>query len=297
MNFERKDIGLGLFVLTAAAAVLIGLVGVAGILKGDTIDLYVQVNSIPGVRRGTTVYVQGYRVGELTRITPVTYPSISFLLNLEVDADFPLYEGTTAAIGSPSFIGDAIVDLQIPARPGRRLADGDTIPQASLPDLSTIIGRADTLAQVIEQVARRAADLLSPEAAGSIIDELRTTLVTARRSFARLENQFVSLTDSLQAGLHTANGSLEQLSGILSENRERIRGTLDSTQAMIAGLRGLAGSADALVDSTAPSLQRNLAELEAILAEMKVLTADLNTHSLWQMLFKVRHTEPPEGKE
>jgi len=296
MNFERQDIGLGLFVLTAAAAVLIGLVGVAGILKHDTIDLHVIVESVPSVRRGSVVYVQGYRVGELNRISPVTYPKLAFMLTFEVDAEFPLYQGTTAAIGAQGFIGDAIIDLQLPERPGRRLADGDTIPEASIPDLSLVISRADTLAQAIQQVALRLADILSPQAAGSLIDELRATLVSTRETFSVLEDQFVDLADSLRYGMRAATGSLEQVSGILTENRERISGTLDSTQAMIAGLRDLAGSADALIDTTGPGLQRSLAELEQILAELKVLVGDMNRYTFWQMLFKNRHPDdPPEG--
>jgi len=298
MNFERQDIGLGLFVLTAAAAVLIGLVGVAGILRGDTIELNVVVDSIPNVRKGSAVYVQGYRVGELDRITPVTYPQLAFTLTLEIDAGIPLYEGTTATIGSPGFIGDAIVELRLPERPGARLANGDTLPQASFPDLSLMIGRADTLAQAIQEVAVRLVDILSPESAGSLIDEISTTLVTTRETFAVLERQFVQLADSLRYGVRSALGTLEQVSGILTENRERISGTLDSTQVLISDIRHLAGSADALIDSTGPGVQRSLAELDTVLGELKTLLAAFNQNTLWQMLFRKQRLDdpPPDGR-
>ena len=71
MNFERQDIGLGLFVLGAAGAVIAALVLVLGAFRGEFITLGVYVDSVANVRTGSAVYVSGYRVGELTQIEPV----------------------------------------------------------------------------------------------------------------------------------------------------------------------------------------------------------------------------------
>lgn len=296
MHFERQDIGLGLFVLGAAAVIVAGLVGVAGILEGEKIDLHVAVDRLPNVRRGTAVYVEGYRVGEISKIEPVYGPPLHFDLTLTVDAEFPLYEGTSAAIGSQGFIGDEIVELQMPEERGDRLQDGASIPHIAPPDLSMMIGRADTLAQAIEDVAGRLVDLLSPENAGALLDELTTTIVSARGTFSTLENQIVMLADSLRTTMGAATRSLETVSGVLQENRTRISSTLDSTQAMIGELRSVAASAGATVDSTRPNLVKSIENLEAVLADLQELLADLNRYSLWQMLFKVRHPDSTDVK-
>lgn len=296
MHFERQDIGLGLFVLGAAAVIVAGLVGVAGILEGEKIDLHVAVERLPNVRRGTAVYVEGYRVGEISRIDPVHGPPLHFDLTLTVDAEFPLYEGTAAAIGSQGFIGDEIVELQMPERRGDLLEDGARIPHISFPDLSLIIGRADTLAQAIEDVAQRLVDLLSPEKAGALLEELSTTMVSTRETFSVLENEIVMLADSLRYGMRVATNSLELVSDVLQENRTRISSTLDSTQVMVSALRGVASSAGAMIDSTSPNLVKSIENLEAVLADLQILLADLNRYSLWQVLFKVRHPDSTNVK-
>jgi len=298
MNFERQDIGLGLFVLGAAAAVIAGLITVAGILKGETIDIHVLVDSVANVRVGTIVYVRGYRVGEITDIDPVYEPTLHsdvtlahFDVTLAIDAEFPLYDGTRAIISSSGFIGDVVLNLQLPETLGRRLVSGDRIGQATSMDISSVVGRADTLARAVEEVAARLVELLSPEVAGAILAELRNTLVTTRENLTLIENRFVAISDSLARGMQVATNSLKLVSDVLQESRPRISSMLDSTQTLVSELRSLTSSAGSLLESQGPAIGRNLAELEAVLAQLRILLADMNRHSLWQMMFKTR---PPD---
>lgn len=294
MNFERQDIGLGLFVVGAIAAIIVGLVAVAGILEGETIKVHVSVDAVSNLRRGAPVYVSGYRVGDVSRIDPVYEPVLHFDLTMEIDADFPLYDGTTAAINSQGFIGDAVVELQVPVQRGQRLTDGAVMMQAFLPDLSHLVSRADTLAQTIQEVVHNLAEFLSPDVAGALVEDLRSTMVATRETFAVLEGELVALADSLRYGMRVATGSLEQVSGVIEENRERISGTLDSTMAMVRDMRGFTTTLGGYVDTARPGLERTLVNLEAVLVEMRTLLADMNRYSLWQILFKVRHPDNPD---
>ena len=292
MNFERQDIGLGLFVLGAGAAIVAGLIAVAGILKGETINIHVMVDSFANMRVGTYVYVQGYRVGEIARIEPILEPTLHFDVTMAIDAEFPLYAGTLADIGSQGgLLGETVINLQLPEERGRLLIDGDNIGRASMFDLGAVIARADSLARTVEEVGARLVDLLSPDMAGAVIEELHATLVTSRQSLTLLQNRFAALSDSLSRGMHHATNSLGLLADVLEENRPRISSMLDSTQAMVSQLRGLAGSADSLLQSQGPAIGGNLEQLEAVLAELRILLADLNSHSLWQMMFKTRRPD------
>jgi len=292
MNFERQDIGLGLFVLGAAAAIVAGIIAVAGILKGETMDIHVFVDSFANMRVGTTVYVRGYRVGEIAHIDPILEPTLHFDVTMAIDADFPLYEGTSADIGSQGgLLGETVINLQLPDDRGRQLVDGDNIGRASTFDLSAVIARADSLAVKVEEVAARLVDLLSPEMVGAVVEELQTTLVTARESLSLLQGRFVAISDSLTQGMHMATQSLGLVAEVLQENRPRISSLLDSTQTLVSELSGLAGSARSQLDTQGPALGRNLEQLEAVLAELRILLADMNRHSLWQMLFK---KSPPD---
>ena len=300
MNFERQDIGLGLFVSGAAAVVVAGLVLALGVFRGETIDIHVLVESVGNVRRGTTVYVQGYRVGEIARIAPtISGQLLRFDLTLAVDAEVPLYEGTRAQIAAPGLVGDAVVNLVLPDRSGERLADGAYISQMAAPGLSEIASRADSLARTVEQVAQGLVELLSPQIAGSLVDEARITLRTTRQALTNLEARFLTISDSLLAAMTTATNSVVLLSDVVAENRARIRGTLDSTQVLLGELRLAVQNSGDFLSTQRPTMERSLADLEAILAQMRVLSSDLNRYSLWQMLFTVRHPDstglPPES--
>ncbi len=297
MNFERQDFALGLFVLGALAAVVAALITVAGILEKEKINLHIRVDTLPAVRRGTAVYVSGYRVGEITGITPVVdVTPFYFDLNLAVDADFPLYEGTAASIGAVGgLVGDAVVDLRIPELPGTRLLEGAVLPQITSPGLAQMISRADTLAQTIEMVASNLAEILDPERAGNLIGEFTNTMVFARETFALLEYEIVALSDSLRYGMRSAARSLDLVNSVLSENRERFTATLDTTLTLVSNLSDLSRNAGSMIDSTGPRLARNLEQMEAVMAELQILMEDMNRYSLWQMLFKVREHPDSTG--
>ncbi len=290
MNFERQDFALGLFVLGALAAVVAALITVAGILEKDKINLHIRVDTLPAVRRGTAVYVSGYRVGELTEITPVVdVTPFYFDLTLAVDADFPLYEGTAASIGAVGgLVGDAVVDLRIPDVPGTRLQEGAILPQITSPGLAQMISRADTLAQTVEKVASNLAEILDPERAGVLIEEFTNTMVFARETFALLEYEIVALSDSLRYSMRSAARSLDLVNSVLGDNRERFSATLDTTLSLVSNLNKVTLTAGSMIDSTGPRLDRNLEQMEAVLAELQILLEDMNRYSLWQMLFKVR---------
>jgi ABC-type transporter Mla subunit MlaD len=304
MNFERQDIGLGLFVSGAAAVVLAGLVLALGLFRGETLDIHVLVDSVANVRRGTIVYVQGYRVGEIAWIEPATSTKDSrlrFDLTLAVRAGFALYEGTRAQIAAPGLVGDAVVNLILPEHPGQPLGDGAYISQMASPGLAEIAARADSLARTVEQVAAGLVEMLSPQVAGSLVDEARITLRATREALVALESRFLTISDSLLTAMTTATGSVVLLSDVVAENRARISSTLDSTQALIGDVRSALRATGDYVAQQRPALDKSLQELDAILTQMRVLTEDLNRYSLWQMLFKVRHPEgegpPPGGPE
>jgi ABC-type transporter Mla subunit MlaD len=300
MNFERQDIGLGLFVSGAVAVVLAGLVFSLGVFRGETLDIHVLVESVANVRRGTTVYVQGFRVGEIARIVPSTIDSrLRFDLTLAVNAGFPLFEGTKAQIAAPGLVGDAVINLILPERTGDQLGHGAYISQLASPGLAEIAARADSLARTVELVAAGLVEMLSPEVAGSLVDEARITLRATREALLALESRFLTISDSLLMAMTTATGSLVMLSDVVGENRTRISSTLDSTQALLGDLREAVRHSGDYLAQQRPALEKSLQDLDAILTQMRILSEDLNRNSLWQMLFKVRHPEgggpPPDG--
>jgi hypothetical protein len=185
-------------------------------------------------------------------------------------------------------IGDAVVNLLISDHNGQLLTDGAEIAQAPSVGLTEIASRADSLARSVEQLAGRLTELLSPEVTGVLLDEVRNTLSSTTHALSVVEGRLVALSDSLLYGMRVATSTLDLATEVLSENRSRITGTLDSTQALVGEMRAAIGSAGGFFTEQRPRLERSLTDLEAILAQMRVLTEDMNRYTLWQMLFKKR---------
>jgi len=297
MNFERQDIGLGLFVIGAAAIVLVGLVMAVGVLQGETTEIHVSVDNVTTLRKGSAVYVEGYRVGEIADIEPRFTPDLKFDLTLAVRGDFPLYEGTRAMITTPGVIGDAVIYLKVPDRNlGPRLQDGAWISQSPSPGLSGVISRADTLARAVERVALRLDRLLSPEVAGQVLEELESTLGEARSVMTMMQRRFTQMADSLEYGMAVGSRTLDTVNRVLVDNQDRFAGMLDSTRALMGLVSDTVREVDASVSDQGPRLERSLEDLEAVLEEARILLEDMNRHSLWDMLFTIRHPDSTQGR-
>ena len=297
MNFERQDIGLGLFVLGAVVVVLVGLVMAVGVLQGETTDIHVSMDNVTTLRKGSAVYVEGYRVGEISEIQPRFSPSLTFDLTLSVRGEFPLYEGTTASISTPGMIGDAVIFLRVPDRSdGQRLQDGAWISQAPSPGLSGVISRADTLARAVERVALRLDRLLSPEVAGRLLEELETTLVEAQRIMSNVQGRFTQMADSLEHGISVGSETLESVNEVVRTNQDRFTALLDSTRTLVGLVGSTVREMNSSVSDQGPRLERSLEDLEAVLEEARILLEDMNRYSLWDMLFTIRHPDTTGGR-
>ncbi len=296
MNFERQDIGLGLFVIGAGLIVLVGLVMAVGILRGETTEIHVSVDNVTTLRKGSAVYVEGYRVGEITGIEPRFTPDLQFDLTLAVRGDFPLYEGTTASITTPGVIGDAVIFLRVPERAtGLRLQDGAWVSQAPSPGLSGVISRADTLARAVERVALRLDRLLSPEVAGELLAELEAMLGEVREVMTSVQGRFVQMADSLEYGISVGTKTLTTVNEVLLDNQERFTALLDSTRSLVGLVGSTVRGMESSVSDQGPRLERSLEDLEAVLEEARVLLEDMNRYSLWDMLFTIRHPDTTGG--
>ncbi|MFO7768368.1 MAG: MlaD family protein [bacterium] len=296
MNFERQDIGLGLFVIGAVVIVLVGLVMAVGILRGETTEVHVSVDNVTTLRKGSAVYVEGYRVGEIVEIEPRFTPDLQFDLTLAVRGDFPLYEGTRAMITTPGVIGDAVVYLKVPERSaGRRLEDGAWISQVPAPGVSGIISRADTLARAVERVALRLDRLLSPEVAGELLDQLEVTLKEARAVMTSVQVRFTQMADSLEYGIAVGTETLTAVNDLLARNQDRFTSLLDSTRSLVGLVGKTVREMNTSVSDQGPRLERSLEDLGTVLEEARILLEDMNRHSMWDILFTVRHPDSTGG--
>lgn len=151
--FEKIRQGLGrieyraaLFVLVPVIVIVFFIVVKFGYsLATSTMDVYVKVNSITSLKKGTPVEIKGYRLGRVVDIKPLFKPALHFLATLRIKKDIELYEDCAAIIANKNVIGDPVVELRNPERKGAFLREGDVLEGIESGSIEEIMGKVNTL--------------------------------------------------------------------------------------------------------------------------------------------------------
>ena len=145
-SLGRTEFRVGLFVaVPVVLIVLIILVNLGYSLASSTMDVYVKVNSITSLQKGTPVQVKGYQLGRLVEIRPVYKPALHFLATLRIRKDIELYEDCAAIITNQNVIGDPVVELRNPETKGSFLREGDVLEGIESGSIDEMMAKVNTL--------------------------------------------------------------------------------------------------------------------------------------------------------
>jgi len=225
---------VGLFVLLLGAAVPVAGIWLAGgVGERAERERYVVylTESASGLHRDAQVTYRGVEVGRVVDIRIARGRANQVRLLVAVDPGTPVREGTTATLQVRGLTGGAYLDLSGGEPQAAPLEPEPGTPYPEIPYRESLLGQLDTLLREgmasLEGIAARLGTVLSEDNA---------------RALNRL----------LRSGAELAEG--------LEADREQLRRTLDATgQAMERG-----GEAAARVPRTLESVERTLAELEAM---------------------------------
>jgi ABC-type transporter Mla subunit MlaD len=142
----RIEYKVGLFVLIPAIVIIFFIVVKLGYsLSTSTMDVYVKVNSITSLKKGTPVQIKGYQLGRVVDIRPLFKPALHFLATLRIRKDIELYEDCAAIVANKNVIGDPVVELRNPERKGAFLREGDVIEGIESGNIEDIMAKVNTL--------------------------------------------------------------------------------------------------------------------------------------------------------
>jgi ABC-type transporter Mla subunit MlaD len=142
----RMEYRVGLFVLIPAIVIIFFIVVKLGYsLATSTMDVYVKVNSITSLKKGTPVQIKGYELGRVVNIRPLFKPALHFLATLRIRKDIELYEDCAAIVTNKNVIGDPVIELRNPERKGAFLREGDVIEGIESGNIEDIMTKVNTL--------------------------------------------------------------------------------------------------------------------------------------------------------
>jgi ABC-type transporter Mla subunit MlaD len=225
---KRNEVKVGVFVLIPVIIIIVFLLLKLGYsLAVSTMDVYVKVDSMKTVKKGTPVQIKGYELGRVVKIEPVYKPALHFLATIRIRRDVELYEDCRALIMNQGVIGDPVVELRNPEKKGAALRPGDVMEGIEAANLEEILKKVNTLLADITTTVSvyKEVSLQSKQNLRELITSLSGSIANVNNILANSQQDIIEIFRNLQRTSRT----LDEVATELKKNPMRflLRGKKD----------------------------------------------------------------------
>jgi len=322
MDKSRLEIKVGVFVLVSLLLLAALLVSFSkGVTRfARTYDLNLRTTDVGGIKRGASVLMAGYPIGNVNRLSLSPHGE-SVVLTLQIKQEHRIRTNAIFVIEQSGFLGDQFVavypDTNITARffdPGEEASCPPPFNlQQTARDASGFIRRIDNTAKKLDAAIADIRRLVLNE---ETLMQVSNTLSNLRLASGRA----VSTVDNINALVNTNaplisesvsnvayfSDQLSQFSGslnaLLATNADEVTATLKSIETsadllkqLLADVRAGKGPAGRLLGD-----EQMAANLAQITQNLTVTTSNLNRFGLWRILWKPKVVDtnrpPAEGR-
>jgi ABC-type transporter Mla subunit MlaD len=137
MKLSRNEIRVAFF--------LIVMLKLGYSLASTTVDVFLKVDNIKSIKKGTLVKVKGYEIGRIIEIKPVYKPSLHFLALMRIKRDVEVFEDCTAVIQNQNIIGEPEIEIRNPEKRGELISKASVIEGIEYVNLESILQDAHVL--------------------------------------------------------------------------------------------------------------------------------------------------------
>lgn len=132
---------VGLFVVAMAAAFMVLLFAITG-RSGPTDRYFVHYDNVGGLKFGTGVFYEGYRVGQIEEVEPeATAAGMRYKIELSIAAGWKIPADSVARVQSSGLISAVTIEIK-EGQSGEMLAPGATIAGQGQTDLFAVLNQA-----------------------------------------------------------------------------------------------------------------------------------------------------------
>ncbi len=143
---QSNELKVGLFILIPMGVLIILVMLKLGYsVASSTMDVYLKVDSLTSVKKGTPVKIKGFQIGRVADVRPVFKPALHFLATLRLNKEILLLEDCSAIITNQNVIGDAVIKINNPEKKGNLLLPGDVIEAIEYSNLVETLQKVNIL--------------------------------------------------------------------------------------------------------------------------------------------------------
>ena len=291
METRSNHVLVGTVVLALLAGLLLFTVWLAGLSNKASrcFDIYFS-QGVGGLNTGSSVSFSGVPVGEIKKIRLLPDRPEFVWVRIEVDADTPVLQGTTAQIKGVGFTGVSEIQLDGAVKGGRPIEQlgpqGCPVIPSSSGGLGALLNSAPELIDRIQRLTERLTELLSDKNQNSIADILenidKTSKVLAERA--------PDLADAMKEARIAARnaGIAAQRVGILADSTTELinqqgKPAAEDMRKAIASVQHAADNLDAMIADARPGVQNfsksTLPEANRLVRDLRDLTSSLSQFS------------------
>jgi len=291
METRSNHVLVGTVVLLLLAGLLLFTVWLAGLSNkaAKCFDVYFS-QGVSGLNKGTAVTFSGVPVGEIKQISLLPARPEFVWVRIEVDADTPVLQGTTAQIKGVGFTGVSEIQLDGAVKGSRPIEQsgpqGCPVIPSSSGGLGALLNSAPELIDRIQRLTERMTELLSDKNQNSIADILENVDKSTRVLAERAPDLADAIADARIAARDA--GVAAQRVGILADSTNRLvneqgKPAAEDLRRTVASAQKAADNLDALIADARPGIQNftksTLPEANRLVSDLRDLTSSLSQFS------------------
>lgn len=211
--------------------------------RGLTDEYLVYYGNIGGVDYGTPVYHEGYKIGQVSKVTALLGKKtarVRYRLQLEVKRHWPIRRDSVAAIAASGLLGDVSIQI-LQGNSAERLKPGDEIRGQEGTD---VFSAFNELAVEVKALTQGSLKPLVEQLSGTLgegvsaaMEDLNHLLVSLNRSAASLEQVMGPQNQQQLAQIlqrtNLAADNVQQLAADLKQSRTQVDALLVQANAIL----------------------------------------------------------------
>ena len=214
MESKREQAFVGVFVIIAASLLIVTIFAIGGAFGRAGMNFHAYFKNAGGLEPGSLVRYAGIRVGRVEKVYVDPKDPARIIMDISVDPGVPVKTDSLAKVATLSALGENYLEI-VPGKPESPLAkDGAVLNSKEFFGITDVADMLNKLGPDVQNLI------------GNMNDRVTQLKITIDRTNDVLNDQ----------NRAHFSGTLENLNGMLAEDRPRVKSTLSRVDEMSAKL-------------------------------------------------------------